>query len=53
MVMNLWFHTRQGFIDPLSIIEFLTEDIDVWSLSSLSFEVHMVLHVISAFWHYP
>jgi len=53
MVMNLWFHTRQGFIDPLSSIEFIIEDIAVWSLSYWSCEVHMVLHVISAIWHYP
>jgi hypothetical protein len=52
MVMNLWFHTRQGFIDLLSSIEFLIEDIAVWSLSYLSFEDHMVLHVIFAIWHH-
>jgi len=46
MVMNLWFHTRQGFIDLLSSAEFLIEDNAVWSLSFLGFEDHMVLHVI-------
>jgi hypothetical protein len=53
MVMNLWFHTRQGFIDPSSSIEFLIEDIAMWSWSYLSSEVHMVLHVICAIWPYP
>jgi hypothetical protein len=52
-VMNLWFHTRQGFIDLLSSIEFLIEAIAVWSLSYLSFEDHVVLHVIFAIWRHP
>ena len=34
-VMNLWFCTRQGFLDPLSSIEFLKEDLAVGSLSYL------------------